>query len=57
MDIWEIIRENELTLWHSLFVATLFQKLPGLKLAIAFEEIKYTNPHMDIGIVELPIVF
>jgi fungal nitric oxide reductase len=39
------------------FVATLFQKLPNLKLAIPFEEIKYTDPLKDIGITELPVVF
>jgi fungal nitric oxide reductase len=38
------------------FVATLFRKYPELKVAVAFEDIKYTNPHMDIGILELPVV-
>lgn len=37
--------------------ATIFQKLPNLKLAIPESEIKYSPPRKDIGIVELPIVF
>lgn len=37
--------------------ATLFQRIPNLKLAIPFDEIKYSDPTMDIGIVELPVVF
>lgn len=37
--------------------ATIFQKLPNLKLAIPESEIKYSPPRKDVGIVELPIVF
>ncbi|KAI9739598.1 MAG: hypothetical protein M1834_006316 [Cirrosporium novae-zelandiae] len=37
--------------------ATLFQKLPGLRLAIPFSEIKYTPPAKDVGITELPVLF
>ena len=37
--------------------ATLFQKLPNLKLAIPFDEIEYSAPTKDIGIAELPIGF
>jgi fungal nitric oxide reductase len=37
--------------------ATLFQKLPNLKLAIPYEEIKYTPPQRDVGIIELPVTF
>ncbi|CZR67621.1 probable Cytochrome P450 55A3 [Phialocephala subalpina] len=37
--------------------ATLWQKLPNLRLAIAFEEVKYSPPKKDVGLSELPIVF
>jgi nitric oxide reductase len=37
--------------------ATLFQKLPGLKLAVPFEEIKWSPPTKDVGILELPVVW
>ncbi|KAL6233640.1 hypothetical protein BDW75DRAFT_241866 [Aspergillus navahoensis] len=36
---------------------SLFQKLPNLKLAINHEKIKYSAPHRDIGIIELPVVW
>lgn len=36
---------------------TLFQKLPNLKVAIPFDEIKYTDPSRDVGIVELPVTW
>jgi nitric oxide reductase len=38
-------------------VATLWKKLPDLKLAIPFEEVKYSPPTKDVGIIELPVVF
>jgi len=38
-------------------LATLWQKLPNLKLAIPFEEVKYSPPTRDVGISELPVVF
>ncbi|KAG9232188.1 cytochrome P450 55A1 [Amylocarpus encephaloides] len=37
--------------------ATLFERLPNLKLAIPFEEVKYSSPHKDVGISELSVVF
>lgn len=37
--------------------ATLFQKLPDLKLAIPFHEIEYSDPRKDIGIQDLSVVF
>ncbi|KAF2816401.1 cytochrome P450 55A1 [Mytilinidion resinicola] len=37
--------------------ATLFQRLPKLRLAIPFEEINYSPPTKDVGITELPILF
>jgi len=37
--------------------ATLFQKLPNLRLAIPFEKIKYSPRERDVGIVELPVVW
>jgi len=38
-------------------IGTLFQRLPNLKLAIPFEEIEFTPPTRDVGIVELPVVW
>jgi len=37
--------------------ATLFHKLPNLKLAIPLDQVEYTPPTMDIGIPRLPVVF
>ncbi|RDL29890.1 Uncharacterized protein BP5553_10517 [Venustampulla echinocandica] len=36
---------------------TIFKTLPNLKIAIPLEEVKYSPPNMDVGIVELPITF
>jgi fungal nitric oxide reductase len=38
-------------------IATLWEKLPNLKLAIPFEEVKYSPPTKDVGIIDLPVVF
>ncbi|OAL45605.1 cytochrome P450 55A3 [Pyrenochaeta sp. DS3sAY3a] len=35
--------------------ATLFQRLPNLKLAVPFEQINWSPPKKDIGILELPV--
>ncbi|OCK74386.1 cytochrome P450 55A1 [Lepidopterella palustris CBS 459.81] len=37
--------------------ATLFQKLPNLRLAVPFSGLKYTSPTKDVGITELPVIF
>ncbi|KAJ7592672.1 cytochrome P450 55A1 [Mycena floridula] len=37
--------------------ATLFQKLPNLKIAIPLSEVQYSPPHKDVGISELSVVF
>jgi len=37
--------------------ATLWKKVPTLKLAIPFEEVKYSPPKKDVGIGELQVVF
>ncbi|EKD17103.1 uncharacterized protein L3040_000372 [Drepanopeziza brunnea f. sp. 'multigermtubi'] len=37
--------------------ATLWQKLPNLKLAVAFAKVNYSPPKKDLGIGELPVVF
>ncbi|CZS88141.1 probable Cytochrome P450 55A3 [Rhynchosporium graminicola] len=37
--------------------ATLWQKLPNLKLAIPFDEVKYSPATKDVGIGELSVVF
>ena len=38
-------------------VATLFQKLPNLKLATPASDIEYTPPTKDVGITKLPVLF
>jgi fungal nitric oxide reductase len=38
-------------------IATLFRKLPNLKLAVPFEKVTYSPPTKDVGITELPVVF
>lgn len=38
-------------------LATLFQKLPDLKLAVPVEKINYTPLDRDVGIVDLPVTF
>ncbi|EEP81477.1 cytochrome P450 55A2 [Uncinocarpus reesii 1704] len=37
--------------------STLFQRLPNLRLGIPHSEIKYSEPTMDVGIAELPVVW
>ncbi|OJD17882.1 hypothetical protein AJ78_02054 [Emergomyces pasteurianus Ep9510] len=37
--------------------ATLFQRLPSLKLGIPQSEVKYSLPDADVGIAELPVVW
>jgi nitric oxide reductase len=37
--------------------ATLFQRLPNLKLAVPPSELQYTAPTMDVGIEALPVVW
>ncbi|KAL2820434.1 cytochrome P450 55A2 [Aspergillus granulosus] len=37
--------------------AILFQKLPNLKLGISHEEIQWSAPHKDVGILELPVIW
>jgi len=37
--------------------ATLFQRLPKLRVAIPFEQIHFGDPHGDVGIAELPVTF
>lgn len=38
-------------------IATLFQRLPNLKLGIPQSEVKYSPPDGDVGITELPVVW
>ncbi|KAK3939203.1 cytochrome P450 [Diplogelasinospora grovesii] len=49
----ECLAKTELTAVFS----TLFQALPNLKLALPIEQLKYTPPTKDVGIVELPVVW
>ncbi|KXL50294.1 hypothetical protein M433DRAFT_7445 [Acidomyces richmondensis BFW] len=37
--------------------STIFQKLPNLKLAIPLEDVEYTEPTTDIGVLKLPVLF
>ncbi|KAJ0422846.1 cytochrome P450 55A2 [Aspergillus carlsbadensis] len=37
--------------------AVLFQRLPNLKLGISHEEIEWSAPHKDVGIVEVPVTW
>ncbi|KAL2829348.1 cytochrome P450 55A2 [Aspergillus pseudoustus] len=37
--------------------AVLFQSLPNLKLGISHEEIQWSAPHRDVGILELPVAW
>ncbi|KAM0214187.1 hypothetical protein ACHAQD_005544 [Fusarium lateritium] len=37
--------------------ATLYQKLPNLKIAVPFQEINYTPLNRDVGVVDLPVIF
>ncbi|RDW61765.1 uncharacterized protein DSM5745_10437 [Aspergillus mulundensis] len=37
--------------------ATLFQKLPNLKLAVKPEELEYTPPTQNVGVTKLPVWF
>ncbi|KAM0328964.1 hypothetical protein ACHAPQ_006964 [Fusarium lateritium] len=37
--------------------ATLYQKLPNLKIAVPFEKINYAPLNRDVGVVDLPVIF
>jgi len=39
------------------YLASLFKKLPDLKIAVPLDEIEYTPPTRDVGIVKLPVVW
>ncbi|PHH90559.1 hypothetical protein CDD83_3285 [Cordyceps sp. RAO-2017] len=49
----ETLAKTELT---TVF-ATIFRKLPQLKVAVPFEEINFTPLRKDVGIVDLPVTF
>jgi len=36
---------------------TLYQKLPNLRVAVPLDELKYSEPEKDVGILELPVVW
>jgi len=36
---------------------TLWKRIPNLKLAVRFDEVKYSPPKKDVGISELLVVF
>ncbi|TVY43929.1 Cytochrome P450 [Lachnellula subtilissima] len=50
---WLARAELEIFFW----LATLWKKIPTLKLAIPFEEVKHSLPKKDVGISKLPVVF
>ena len=53
-------RISSLRMWSLLLtesLATLFKRIPTLKLAIPSEEVKYPPPRKDGGISELPVIF
>jgi nitric oxide reductase len=35
----------------------LFTQLPGLKIAVPMDQLKYTPPEKDIGLVALPVTW
>ncbi|KAG4034201.1 hypothetical protein MFRU_003g01740 [Monilinia fructicola] len=37
--------------------ATLYKRLPNLKIAIPLDQLKYTPPTQNIGILELPVIW
>ncbi|KAI6765736.1 hypothetical protein HG530_006806 [Fusarium avenaceum] len=37
--------------------ATLYQKLPNLKIAVPFKDVNYTPLNRDVGVVDLPVTF
>ncbi|WZH45500.1 P450nor complexed with 3 Pyridinealdehyde adenine dinucleotide [Fusarium acuminatum] len=37
--------------------ATLYQKLPNLKITVSFEDVNYTPLNRDVGVVDLPVTF
>ncbi|KAK1623892.1 cytochrome P450 55A3 [Colletotrichum phormii] len=37
--------------------ATLFQKLPSLRIAVPISDIEYTPLHKDVGVVKLPVAW
>lgn len=53
----ELLNSCRKSLLILMSVATLWQRLPNLKLAIPFEEVKYSPPTKDVGIQELSVVF
>jgi nitric oxide reductase len=40
-----------------MWIASLFRKIPNLKLGVPFDQIKWTPPTKDVGIQELPVVW
>ena len=38
-------------------VATLFSKLPNLRLAVDIDQINYTPLRKDVGIADLPVTW
>lgn len=35
----------------------LFRRLPGLKLAVPFDQLQYTDPKRDVGLAKVPVTW
>jgi hypothetical protein len=64
--LYSVIMQYIITKYTHVFLAVamymmlsglLFKKLPGLKIAIPFSDIQYTESTRDIGVVELPVTW
>lgn len=51
---WLDVHDHVLT---SCPAATLFKKMPDLKLAVPFDKVNYSPLHKDVGIVDLPVTW
>ncbi|KAK1499326.1 cytochrome P450 55A1 [Colletotrichum cuscutae] len=51
---WASSSHTELT---NPITATLFQKLPSLRIAVLIPDIEYTPLHKDVGVVKLPVAW
>jgi nitric oxide reductase len=38
-------------------IASLFKKVPNLKIAVPLADVEYTPLNRDVGIVRLPVTF
>ena len=38
-------------------LSTLFKRLPGLKVAVPFDELEWSPPDRDVGLMTLPVTW